>query len=332
MKILLTDSTTLKNNNDISVERFKKFGELREFEALSYNDLLSECADADIILCNKTPITREVIEKAKKLKFIGLFATGFNNVDLDAADRYGVTVSNAGSYSTSAVAQQVFAYILKHYSKIDEYNNFVKSGGWVNSDKFSVLSFPTDELLGKTIGIVGYGSIGKRVEAIAKAFEMKVLVYTRNPKENGSTEIVDFDTLLQNSDIVTVHCPLNDQSLKMFSFDAFSKMKKGAFFINTSRGGVVDEDALLDALENGHLSGAALDVLNNEPMSADCLLLGAPKVVITPHTSWAPLATRIRLMDIVENNISAFLSGNPKNVVNNPSDKINSQNMGVERL
>ncbi len=318
MKILLTDSTTLKNNNDISVERFKKFGELREFEALSYNDLLNECVDADIILCNKTLITREVFERAKKLKFIGLFATGFNNIDLDAANEYGVTVSNAGSYSTSAVAQQVFSYILKHYSKIDEYNNFVKEGGWVGSDKFSVLSFPTDELLGKAIGIIGYGSIAKRVEAIAKALEMRVLVYTRNPKDNGNTEFVDFDTLLQNSDIVTVHCPLNDQSRKMFSNSAFSKMKKGAYFINTARGGVVDEQALLEVLENGHLSGAALDVLNNEPMSADCVLLNAPNVVITPHTSWAPLATRIRLMGIVEDNISAFLNGKPKNVVNNP--------------
>jgi len=318
MKILLTDAATLKNNNDISADCFKKFGELRVFEALSFNDLLKECVDADIILCNKTPITAEVIEKAKKLKFIGLFATGYNNIDLDAADKRGITVSNAGSYSTSAVAQQVFAYILKHYSKIDEYNNFVKNGGWITSECFSVLSYPTDELLGKTIGIIGYGSIAKRVEQIARAFEMNVLVHTRTKRENGVTEFVDFDTLLQNSDIVTAHCPLNDQSREMFSFEAFSKMKDGAFFINTSRGGVVNEEALLEALKSGKLAGAAVDVLNSEPMSKACVLKDAPNIVITPHTAWAPLKTRERLMGIVENNITAFLSGNPQNVVNNP--------------
>ena len=318
MKLLLTDAATLKNNNDISTDCLKKFGELRVYEALSFDKLLDECKDVDIILCNKTPITKELIEKAKNLKYIGLFATGYNNIDLDAANEKGITVCNAGSYSTSAVAQQVFAYILKHYSKIDEYNNFVKDGGWINSECFSVLSYPTDELCGKTIGIIGYGSIAKRVEQIARAFEMNVLVHTRTVRENGETKFVDFDTLLKNSDIVTAHCPLNEQSREMFSFDAFSKMKDGAFFINTARGGVVNEQALLEALKSGKLSGAALDVLNSEPMSENCVLKGAPNIIITPHTSWAPLATRSRLMGIVENNIEAFLKGTPQNVVNNP--------------
>lgn len=318
MKILLTDAATLKNNNDISADRFKKFGELKEFEALSYEQLLAECVDADIILCNKTPITCEVIEKSKNLKYIGLFATGYNNIDLDAANKHGITVCNAGSYSTSAVAQQVFAYILKHYSKIDEYNNFVKDGGWITSECFSVLSYPTDELLGKTIGIIGYGSIAKRVEAIARAFLMNVLVYTRTKKENGVTEFVDLDTLLKESDIVTAHCPLNEQSKEMFNADSFSKMKDGAFFINTARGGVVNEQALFEALKSGKLAGAAVDVLNREPMSESCVLKDAPNLIITPHTAWAPLKTRERLMGIVENNIAAFLSGNPQNVVNNP--------------
>lgn len=316
MKILLTDAATLKNNNDISTDCFKKFGELRVYEALSYDKLLEECVDADIILCNKTHITKEVFDKAKQLKYIGLFATGYNNIDLEAANAHGVTVCNAGSYSTSAVAQQVFAYILKHYSKIDEYNSFVSKGGWIKSDCFSVLSYPTDELLGKTLGIVGYGSIAKRVEQIARAFEMKVLVYTRTPKDNGTTQFVGFDTLLRESDIVTAHCPLNEQSREMFSFDAFAKMKQGAYFINTARGGIVNEQALYEALNTRRLSGAALDVLGAEPMSKDCVLLGAPNIIITPHTAWAPLATRQRLMTIVVDNISAFLSGKPQNVVN----------------
>lgn len=318
MKILLTDAATLKNNNDISTKCFEKFGELRVYEALSYDELLDKCQDVDIILCNKTPITKEVIEKAKNLKYIGLFATGFNNVDLDAANDRGITVCNAGSYSTSAVAQQVFAYILKHYSKIDEYNNFVKDGGWIKSECFSVLSYPTDELYGKTIGIIGYGSIAQRVEQIARAFEMNVLVHTRTVRDNGVTEFVDLETLLKDSDIVTAHCPLNEQSREMFSKDTFSKMKDGAFFINTARGGVVNEQALLEALESGKLSGAAVDVLNSEPMSKTCVLKDAPNLIITPHTAWAPLATRLRLMSIVENNIKEFLKGTPENVVNNP--------------
>ncbi|MBR4073483.1 MAG: D-2-hydroxyacid dehydrogenase [Clostridia bacterium] len=318
MKLLLTDSATLKSENDLSLDCFKKFGQVSEFDCLSHSEVLKQAADADIILCNKTVIDEEVFEAAKKLKYIGLFATGYNNIDTACADKYGVTVCNAGSYSTSAVAQQVFAYILNHYSKIGEYANFVAKGGWQKSSNFSVLCYPTDELAGKTIGIIGYGSIGKRVEAIAKAFEMKVLVYTRTPKNNGFTSFVDLDYLLANSDIVSLHCPLNSQSEKLFNKTTFAKMRKGAFFINTARGGIVDETALKEALLGGQLSGAAIDVLTYEPMSKDCVLLGAPNLVITPHTAWAPLTTRLRLLDIVQNNIKAFLEGKPQNVVNNP--------------
>ena len=318
MKLLLTDSATLKSENDIDLSFFSKFGTVEEYDCLSRSEVLEKVTDADIILCNKTVIDREVLEKAKKLRYIGLFATGYNNIDIAAADEFGVTVANAGSYSTSAVAQQVFAYILKHYSKIDEYNSLVSSGGWQKSPNFSLLCYPTDELMGKTIGIIGYGSIAKRVEAIANAFEMKVLVYTRTPKENGFTKFVDLDYLLANSDIVTVHCPLNSQSDKMFNKTAFGKMKQSAYFINTARGGVVDENDLLEALKRGKLSGAAIDVLTYEPMRSDCVLSGAPNLVITPHTAWAPLATRMRLLGIVEDNISAFLNGEPQNVVNNP--------------
>jgi len=208
---------------------------------------------------------------------------------------------------------------LNHYSKISDYSSFVNNGGWQKSSNFSVLCYPTDELAGKTIGIIGYGSIGKRVEAIAKAFEMKPLVYTRTPKENGFTNFVDLDYLLANSDIVTLHCPLNSQSEKLFNKTTFAKMRKGAYFINTARGGIVEEEALKDALLCGHLSGAAIDVLSSEPMREDCVLMGVKNLVITPHTAWAPLATRLRLLDIVEDNIDSFLKDNPKNVVNNPN-------------
>ncbi len=315
MKILLTDSDTVKSNGDLSLEVFKRFGTVAEYPCIGREELLNEIADTDIILCNKTVIDREVFKKANSLKYIGLFATGYNNIDTECAKERGITVCNAGTYSENAVAQQVFGYILHHYTAISRYDEFVKNGGWINSKIFAPLVFPSDEICGKTLGIIGYGSIGKAVKRIADAFGMKPMVYTRTVREDGETRFVSFDELLANSDIVTVHCPLNAQSENMMNGETFSKMKDGAFFINTSRGGVLDENALFDALESGKLSGAAVDVLRTEPMSADCLLINAKNIIITPHTAWAPLTTRRRLLDIVVSNIQAFLNGTPQNKV-----------------
>lgn len=316
MKIIITDCATLNYNGDLPINVLEKYGEVHYYAAITQDELLDTISDTDIILCNKTLIDRVVLDAARRLKYIGLFATGYNNIDIEAAKEKGITVCNAGSYSTSAVAQQVFAYILAHYNKVEQYNDFVQSGGWQNSPTFSVFCFPTDELKDKTIGIIGFGSIGKRVAEIARAFEMRILVYTRTPKVYEGVEFVELDELLKRSDIVTAHCPLNEQSREMFDESSFAKMKDGAYFINTARGGIVDESALLGALKSGKLSGAAIDVLQSEPMSANCVLLGAPNLIITPHTSWAPLETRKRLLNIVDNNISAFLNGNPKNKVN----------------
>ena len=268
-----------------------------------------------MILCNKSIIDKAIIKKAKKLKYIGLFATGYNNIDVVTAREHDITVCNAGSYSTNAVAQQVFAYILNHYNAVNQYNDFVQNGGWQQSPTFSVLCFPTDELKDKTIGIIGFGSIGKRVAEIALAFEMKVLVYTRTPKKDNRVDFVSLEELLKNSDIISPHCPLNEQSKEMFNKETFSKMKDGVFFINTARGGVVNERDLVNALNTGKLSGAAIDVLTEEPMHKDCILKGVPNLIITPHTAWAPLSTRERLLRIVEDNIIAFLNGSPKNKV-----------------
>ena len=316
MKLLLTDSATLKANGDLSLDTFKQFGEVVEYENISRTELLTEAADTDIMLCNKTIIDKEVFDSAPKLKYIGLFATGYNNIDTQYAAKKGVTVCNAGGYSTNAVAQQVMGYILMHYTKIPQYDAFVKSGGWKSAEVFSPLVFSTEEVFGKTLGIVGYGSIGKAVERAAKGLGINVLVYTRTVRENGETEFVDFDTLLSQSDIISLHCPLNDQSADMMNKEAFNKCKDGAFFINTSRGGTVDEDALFDALCTGKLSGAAVDVLKKEPQSKNSRLETAPNIIITPHTAWAPLATRKRLLGIVEDNIRAFLAGKPQNKIN----------------
>lgn len=315
MKLLLTDCATLRSNGDLPLDSLKRFGDIFEYENITRTKLLKEAADADIILCNKTVIDKEVFDAAEKLKYIGLFATGYNNIDIEYAKQKGVTVCNAGSYSTDAVTQQVIGYILMHYTAIPEYNEFVKKGGWKKSPVFSPLVFFSDEVAGKTLGIVGYGSIGKSVEKAAKGLGMNVIVYTRTVRENGETRFTDLDTLLKESDIVTLHCPLNAQSADMMNAEAFAKMKDGAFFINTSRGGTVDENALYDALSSGKLSGAAVDVLKKEPMSKDCPLDKAPNLIITPHTAWAPLTTRKRLLGIVESNIEAFLKGAPQNKI-----------------
>ena len=313
MRILITDCASLTSGGDLSLEPLKKYGEITEYGNISRTELLKEVADKDIVLCNKTVIDSEVINAAPNLKYIGVFATGYNNIDITLAKQRGIAVCNAGSYSTNAVAQQVIAYILLHYTNIPQYNEFVKEGGWKRSPVFSPLVFPTDEVAGKTLGIIGYGNIGKAVEKAAAGLNMNVLVYTRTVRENGVTRFTDFDTLLKNSDIITLHCPLNKQSENMMNEEAFSKCKRGAFFINTSRGGTVDETALLNALKSGRLSGAAIDVLKEEPMSEDCVLADAPNIIITPHTAWAPLSTRRRLLSITCENIDSFLNGKSKN-------------------
>lgn len=316
MKILIADSSTLKSNNDLSLEIYEQFGEVICYDNISRNELLDVVGVFDAILCNKTVIDKEVLEKASNLKYIGTFATGYNNIDTVIARQKGVTVCNAPSYSTNAVAQQVITYILMHYTKVAEYNNFVQNGGWKNSPTFSPLVFPTDEVYDKTLGIVGFGAIGQAVAKIALALGMKIKVFTRTKRDFEDVEFVTFEELLKTSDVITLHCPLTDDTADLMNEKSFALMKEGAFLVNTSRGGTVCEKALLEALKNGKLSGAAIDVLNKEPMSEDCKLFGAPNLIITPHSAWAPYTTRVRLLNLVAENLKAFINGNPKNVVN----------------
>lgn len=315
LNIVLTDCATV-NADDLGIEAFERFGNVTYYPETSPEQTAERIADADVVVLNKTVIGKAEIDAAKHLKLIALFATGYNNVDVAYAREKGVTVCNAGSYSTSAVAQQVFGYILGHASRIAEYDRDVKNGDWIRSRLFCFFSLPTCELEGKTLGIFGYGSIGKKVADIAKAFGMKVIATTRTPKTDEGVEFVPFDTLLANSDYLTVHCPLTEATRELFDAEAFAKMKKGAYFINTARGGVINEGALADALESGHLAGAAADVLTVEPMRADCPLLTAKNVTLTPHIAWAPLETRLRLLDIVIGNIQSYFDGDPTNVVN----------------
>lgn len=314
MNIVITDWKTV-THGDLSLDVFESFGNVTAYDLTHPDETPERIKDADIVLCNKTPLTAEVLSAAPRLKYIGLFATGYNNIDLDYTNAHGITVCNAGGYSTDAVAQHVFALLLSHMSRVDDYRRFCDEGHWIGSDVFSPLCFPMAELKGQTLGIVGFGNIGRAVAKIALAFGMKVVCFTRTKREYDGVSFVSFDELLRYSDVISAHCPLNEQSAKLFDVTAFERMKKGAFFINTSRGGVVDEKALKDALESGKLSGAALDVLETEPMAETCPLYGVKNCIITPHVAWAPLQTRTRLLALVCDNIRAFLDGAPQNVV-----------------
>lgn len=314
MKIVLTDAQTVVDEL-VTADCLSEFGEVVSYGLLQYEEVAEAIADADVVLCNKTLLDSHTLRLAKQLKYIGVFATGYNNIDIDYCRAHGITVCNAGSYSTQSVAQQTFALILAHYNQISAYDRYVKDGRWKRSPTFSPFVYPLNELMGKTLGIVGLGAIGQEVAAIANAFKMRVIGYNRSVKKVPNVEQVSFERLLCESDIVSVHCPLNADSEDLFNKDTFMKMKKGALFVNTARGGVVVEQDLYDALESEHLGGACLDVLRVEPMEEDCLLMEAKNCVITPHVAWAPLETRRRLMGIVADNIRNFLNGTPTHVV-----------------
>ncbi len=314
MKIVFTDADTV-TAGDISFSSFAACGTVVRYGVTAPSQTAERVRDADAIICNKTFITREVMEKAPNLRYIGILATGYNNVDLECAREKGITVTNVPGYSTDGVVQLVFTFIFELSGNLEKYRRSVDNGDWIKSPTFSYFPYPISCVAGKTIGVVGFGAIGSRVAKAAEAFGMKVIVNSRTQKPEWPYPFVDMDTLLKESDIVTLHCPLTPQSEKLMNAEAFAKMKDGAVLINTSRGPVVDEQALRDALESGRLAGAGLDVLCREPMAEDCPLFGAPNCIITPHIAWAAAETRKKLLSIAEQNLSAFLKGLPQNVV-----------------
>lgn len=315
MKIVLTDSQTVFDNK-VTAEPLNEFGEVKDYGLLRYDEIANAIAEADIVVCNKTLLNEDTLKSAKNLKYIGLFATGYNNIDIEYCSKHGITVCNAGSYSTNAVAQHTFALILEHFNNTANYNQYVQDGLWKRSKTFSPFVYPLSELAGKTIGIVGFGNIGKAVAKIANAFEMNVIAYNRSEKSAENVKFVSLEELIESSDIVTVHCPLNAQSENMFNKETFAKMKHGALFVNTARGGVMNENDLYEVLNSGHLGGACIDTLKVEPMEQNCILMQAKNCIITPHIAWAPVETRLRLMYIVTSNIRNYLNGTPTNVVN----------------
>ncbi len=317
MKIVNLDGYTT-NPGDQSWDWLGKYGEYTIYDRTAQNEVIEHGRDADALIINKTVITADMIDKMPRLKYIGLQSTGYNVVDCDYAKKKGIIVSNIPSYSTNAVAQLVFAFILQITNQVTLHSDAVHNGEWCTCPDFCFWKAPLTELDGKTIGILGFGSIGQRVAKIADAFGMNVIAYTPHPKDEEFPDVrfTDFNTMLKESDIITCHCPLTPQTEGIINMDALSLMKKSAILINTSRGPVVDDKALADALNNGEICAAGLDVLRVEPPTEDNPLLTAKNCYITPHIAWAGYETRVRLLSILEDNLKAFVTGNPQNVVN----------------
>lgn len=314
MKITVLDGYT-ENPGDLSWDWLEALGETSIYDCTPDGLIAERSAGCEIIITNKTPLRRETLEKLPELRYIGLLSTGYNVVDWEYCKEKGIPVCNIPTYSTSAVAQLTFALILEHTNHVALHSDSVMSGEWSNCKYFCYQKSPLAELDGKTLGIIGFGKIGKAVAVIARAFGMKVLAHTNHPAPFDDVEFVTTDELLAESDFVTLHCPLTPQTEGMVNAEFISKMKSSAVLINTSRGQVIDEQALADALNSGRLAGAGLDVLSAEPPKADNPLLGARNCLITPHIAWAGYETRARLMDICRHNVEAYLSGSPINCV-----------------
>lgn len=315
IKAVILDADTV-TSGDVSLEPITRLVDTTIYGYSNEDDIAAKIGEAEVVLTNKCRISAEVFKSCPNLKFIGLFATGYNNIDTVAASEHGCVVANVPGYSTNSVAQHTFALILNYYSNIAQYDSSVKNGDWQASKLFTYFDMPFFELSGKVIGIIGYGAIGKAVAKIAEAFGMKILVYTRTkPSVCEDIELVSLERLLSESDIVTLHCPLNDGTKELINSSTLNQMKRNAILINTSRGGVINESDLASALNNGTIAYAGLDVLTKEPMSSDCPMIGAKNCCFTPHIAWAPYETRVRLIDEVAKNISAYLSGNPINNV-----------------
>lgn len=318
LKFVVLDSYAL-NPGDLSWKWLEKLGECEIYDRTPADKILERCMNADVVITNKTPVTKETLSQLSNLKYIALESTGYNVVDCEYAKEMGVPVSNIPSYSTNAVAQLTFSLILEITNAVGIHSESVRNGDWANCPDFCYWKTPLTELCGKTLGIVGFGQIGQAVADIAEAFKMNIVAVSGHETDQSHRKNfswVDMDTLAKTSDIISFHCPLTEKTTGLVDEKFISKCKDGAIIINTSRGPVVNDQALADALNNGKFRGAGLDVLTVEPPKADNPLLSAKNCFITPHIAWAGFETRERLMNILEENVKAYLNGNPQNVVN----------------
>lgn len=316
MKIVVLDAFAM-NPGDLNWNALKQLGETGIYERSSLEETKARIADAEIVLTNKAIVTKEVIEAAPKLKYIGVMATGYNIVDITAAHSRNITVTNVPSYSTASVAQLTFAFILEMANHTALYADSVRRGNWIKSEDFSYQLKPIMELQDKTLGIIGFGQIGKAVAKIALAFGMKVIASHKHPERDRMQGVtfVDEKTCFREADILSLHCPLNEKNFQFVNKELLATMKPASILINTSRGGLINEPDLAKALNEGIIAGAALDVLSIEPPSADNPLLYAKNCLINPHVGWATFEARSRLMEVVVNNVKAFLKGHVENEV-----------------
>ncbi|MDR1727095.1 MAG: D-2-hydroxyacid dehydrogenase [Acidobacteriota bacterium] len=322
MDIVILDGYT-SNPGDLSWDALRKHGALTVYDHTPAELTVERARDAEVVISNKTVLGAAQLDRLPKLRYIGLLSTGYDAVDLDAARRHGVAVANIPAYSTPSVAQLVFALLLELTSHVAAHGASVRAGEWERSRDFCYWKHPLVELAGKTMGVVGFGSIGREVAKIAGAFGMEVLA-CRRPQPGaqpggdasaGAVRLTSLEGVLSGSDVVSLHCPLFPETTGLIDRDAIALMKPGALLVNTARGGVIDERDVADALADGRLGGAGLDVLSTEPPRPDNPLLKAPNCVITPHIAWATREARTRLLRVLEENLAAFLAGRPQNLV-----------------
>jgi glycerate dehydrogenase len=316
MNIVVLDGYTL-NSGDLNWDELKELGTCNIFDRISSDRILEQVQDAEAILVNKVELKEEFLKKLPKLKYIGVLATGYNNIDVRTCKELKITVTNVPGYSTESVAQTAFALILELTHRAGHHSHSVHEGKWSVSPDFAFWDFPLIELHQKTIGIIGYGTIGQAVARIARGFGMNVFVFTRTPKNIPHSEIqfVDLDQVFSQSDIITLHCPLTEKTKGLIDSGRLSQMKKRAYLINTARGALIDEEALRDALIKEQIAGAGLDVLSEEPPKKSHPLIGVKNCIITPHYAWATTAARERLMNAAVDNLRCFIKNRPKNVI-----------------
>ena len=316
MKLVILDGNAL-NPGDLSWDCIRQYGDVTVYDRTPDKaETIRRIGDAQIVLLNKVPIDREVLEACPSIKLICCLSTGYNVVDIHAAKERGILVCNVPAYSTAAVSQFTFALLLELCHRIGHHDQTVHEGKWSSCPNFCYWDTPQMELAGKTMGIIGYGRIGQAVGNIARAMGMEVLAYSRTVHNDLNVNYVDLDTLLSKSDVISLHCPLFPETEKLINAETIAKMKNGAILLNTSRGPVIDETAVANALQNGKLRGAAMDVVSKEPISPTNPLLSAPNCIITPHMAWAPVETRQRILDTTVQSIRGYLNGNPQNIVN----------------
>ena len=320
MKIVVLDGYT-ENPGDLSWAGLEALGEVTVYDRTAYQEspLIAErIGDAEIVVMNKTPISKETIDKCPNIKLIAVLATGYNVVDYNYAKEKGIPVCNVPTYGTASVSQFSIALLLEICHHIGHHSESVHAGNWANNADWCYWDYPLIELEGKTIGIIGFGRIGQAEGRVAKALGMNVLAYDLYPNETGRAiaEYVDLDTLFAGADVITLHCNLTPENTGMINKDTIAKMKDGVILINNARGQLIVEQDVADALNSGKMGAAGLDVVYTEPIKADNPLLQAKNCIITPHISWAPKESRQRIMDITVDNVKAFLNGAPQNVVN----------------